>query len=85
MDARPQTRQIHRERKAPTPQLPRGAKQIVLPMTRAQYDELWHHADRMRAFLAECAEAAPELFPACFAQGYSLHGMGRVSRASSPG
>src|SRR3954467_11206244 len=80
MDARPKTRQVHRERKAPTPQLPRGAKQIVIPMTRPQYDDLWHQADRVRALLTEWAEAAPELFPAGFDRGYSLHGMGRRSR-----
>ncbi len=80
MDARPKTRQVLRERKAPTPQPPRGAKQIIIPMTRPQYDDLWHQADRVRTLLAEWAEAAPELFPAGFDQGYSLHGMGRESR-----
>jgi hypothetical protein len=48
MGARPKTRQVHRERKAPTPQPPRGAKQIVIPMTRPQYDDLWHQAGRER-------------------------------------
>jgi len=80
MDTRPKTRQVHRQRKAPAPQPPRGAKQIVIPMTRAQYDDLWHQADRVRASLAEWAEAAPELFPAGFDQGYRLHGFGRESR-----
>ncbi len=80
MDARPKTRQVHRERRAPTPQLPRGAKPIVIPMTRPQYDEIWQQADRVRAFLAAWAEAAPELFPVGFGQGYSLHGFGRQSR-----
>jgi hypothetical protein len=49
-------------------------------MTRPQYDDLWHQADRVRVFLAGWAEAAPELFPAGFDRGYSLHGMGRESR-----
>jgi hypothetical protein len=80
MGARPKTRQVHRERKAPTPQPPRGAKQIVIPMTRPQYDDLWHQADRVRALLAAWAEAAPELFPVGFDQGYHLHGFGRQSR-----
>ncbi len=79
MGDRPKTRQVHREREAPTPQPPRGAKQIVIPMTRPQYDDLWHDAERLRAYLAEWAEAAPELFPAGFDRGYSLHGMGRES------
>jgi hypothetical protein len=80
MDARPKTRQVNRERKSPPPQPPRGAKQIVIPMTRPQYDDLWHQTDRLRAFLAGWAEAAPELFPAGFDQGYRLHGLGRESR-----
>jgi hypothetical protein len=49
-------------------------------MTRPQYDDLWHQTDRLRAFLAGWAEAAPELFPAGFDQGYRLHGLGRESR-----
>ena len=80
MDAQPKTRQVHRERRGPTPQPPRGAKQIVIPMTRSQYDDLWHHPDHVRALLAGWAEAAPELFPAGFDRGYRLHGFGRESR-----
>src|SRR3954453_16431181 len=80
MDARPKTRLLDRERKSPTTQPPRGAKQIVIPMTRAQYDDTWLQADRLRTFLAGCAEVAPELFPAGFHQGYHLHGLGRESR-----
>jgi hypothetical protein len=74
MDAQPKTRRLNRERKSPPQQAPRGAKQIVIPMTRAQYDEFWHDPDRLRAFVAECVEVAPELFPAGFDQGYHLHG-----------
>jgi hypothetical protein len=80
MDARPKTRPVNRERNAPTPQPPRGAKQIVIPMTRTQYDDLWHQPDRLRAFVAEWAGVAPELFPAGFDRGYDLHGFGRESR-----
>lgn len=80
MDARPDTRRVNRERKPAPPQPPRGAKQIVVPMTRQQYDDLWHQADRLRAFLAEWVRTAPELFPAGFEQGFCLHGLGRESR-----
>ena len=80
MDAQPKTRQVHRQRKAPSPQAPRGAKQIVIPMTRQQYDDLWHDTKRVRTFLAGWARSAPELFPAGFEQGYRLHGFGRTSR-----
>jgi hypothetical protein len=80
MDARPKTRQVHRERKAPTPQPPRGAKQIVIPMTRTQYDEIWHDPQRVRASLDGWVRSAPDLFPAGFDPGYRLHGFGRPSR-----
>ncbi len=80
MDARPKTRRINRQRNTATPQAVRGAKQIVIPMTRQQYDEIWHDAERLRTFVAEWARSAPELFPAGFDQGYRLHGFGRQSR-----
>jgi hypothetical protein len=79
MDARPNTRQVNRERKPPSLQQPRGAKQIVIPMTREQYDDLWHDAEGLRAFLADVAQSASELLPAGFDQGYCLHGFGRES------
>ncbi len=79
MDARPKTRQVNRERTTPSPQVPRGAKQIVIPMTQQQYDDIWHDADRVRSFIEQCAGSAPELFPAGFDQGYCLHGFGRES------
>jgi hypothetical protein len=80
MDARPNTRPVDRERKPAPPQPPRGAKQIVIPMTRPQYDEIWHDPRRIRAFVEESARSAPELFPDGFDRGYRLHGFGRESR-----
>ena len=79
MDARPKTRQVDRERKTPSTQVRRGAKQIVIPMTQQQYDDIWHDADRVRSFIEQSARSAPELFPAGFDQGYCLHGFGRES------
>lgn len=80
MDTRPKTRRVNRERNAPAPQPPRGAKQIVIPMTRPQYDAIWHDAAGTRATVAGWARAAPELFPPGFDRGYRLHGFGRPSR-----
>ena len=54
MDARPKTRQVDRERKTPSTQVPRGRKQIVIPMTQQQYDDIWHDADRVRSFIEQC-------------------------------
>jgi hypothetical protein len=80
MDARPNTRPVDRERKPTPPQPPRGAKQIVIPMTRTQYDEIWHDPQLVRAFVDGWILSAPELFPAGFDRGYRLHGFGRRSR-----
>src|SRR3954465_12511045 len=80
MDARPNTRPVDRERKPAPTQPPRGAKQIVIPMTRPQYDESWHHPERIRAVVDDAARSAPELFPSAFDRGYRLHGFGRESR-----
>ncbi len=49
-------------------------------MIRQQYDEIWQDAERLRAFVDEWAQLAPELFPKDFDQGYCLHGFGRESR-----
>jgi hypothetical protein len=80
MDARPKTWRVNRERNTLTPQAPRGAKQVVIPMTRPQYDQIWHDTERLRASLAGWARSAPELFPAGFDRGYRLQGFGRRSR-----
>src|SRR3954465_13434362 len=80
MDARPNTRRVNRERKPTPSQPPRGAKQIVIPMTRPQYDEIWHDPERIRALVDGWARSAPELFPDGFDRGYRLHGFGRPSR-----
>jgi hypothetical protein len=79
MDARPNTRRVNRERKPAPTQPPRGAKQIVIPMTRTQYDAIWHDPQRIRAFVDGWVRSAPELFPDGV-RGYRLHGFGRQSR-----
>ncbi len=80
MDVRPNTRLVDRERKPAPLQAPRGAKQIVLPMTRALHDEIWRDSRRVREFVDGRFHDAPELFPAGFDAGYRLHGFGRPSR-----
>jgi hypothetical protein len=80
MDDRPKTRPVNRQRNTPSPQPPRGAKQIVIPMTRPQYDQIWEDAERTRQAVAGWVNTAPELFPDGFDQGYRLHGFGRESR-----
>ena len=78
MDVPPDTRRVNRERKPAPSQPPCGAKQIVIPMTRPLYDEVWHDPERIRAFV-HGRPPAPELFPADFDRGFRLHGFGRES------
>ena len=40
MDARPKTRLVDRERKTPFTRVPRGDKQIVIPMIQQQYNDM---------------------------------------------
>ncbi len=80
MDARPNTRRVDRERKPTPPQPSRDAKQIVIPMTRTHYDEIWHDPERIRAFVDGWVGSDPELFPVGFHRGYRLLGFGRRSR-----
>ena len=84
MAARPKTRHVNRERSTASPQAPRGSKQIVIPMIRQQYEELWFHSSRLRTFVDGVAGEFPELFPAGFQEGYACHGFGRESR-KAPG
>lgn len=80
MNARPKTRRVNRERNPRMSQAPRGAKQIVIPMSRQQYDEIWHDPARLRAAVDGWTRSDPELFPPGFERGYRLHGFGRESR-----
>jgi hypothetical protein len=80
MDAPKQTRVLNRNRSSNPSQSQRGDKQIVIPMTRQQFDECWRDADKMRTIMDHCLADSPELFPPCLLQGYAFHGFARPSR-----
>ncbi len=81
MDAQPKTRRVHRERKASRRNCHAGPNRSSSPATRAAVRRpLASTPTALRAVVAEWAEAAPELFPPGFDQGYCLHGLGRKSR-----
>ena len=48
MDARQRTRKCVRSRVAQGASLPRGAKQIRVPMNRESYDRIWNDATALR-------------------------------------
>ncbi len=57
-----------------------GPNRLSFPMIRQQYAGIWQDAERLRAFVDEEAQLAPELFPEDFDQGSCRHGFGRESR-----
>ena len=80
MDAAKKTRVLERTRPTPVAQSQRGERQVVLPMTREQFDACWEDADRVRKWVDHALAEHPELFPPCLRSGYALHGFGRVSQ-----
>lgn len=80
MDASQRTRRLNRERLDRTGQAPRGGKQIVIPMTREEFDECWKDPGKTREFVDRTLREFPELFPPRFGDGYALHGFGRPSQ-----
>jgi hypothetical protein len=80
MEAQKRTRRVNRERSTRGEQSPRGAKQIVIPMTRTQYDQMWTDPRQVRSYVNGLLAETPELFPAGMADGYALHGYDRASQ-----
>lgn len=80
MDAQKRIRRVNRDRSERGEQSPRGAKQIVIPMTATQYDEIWTDSQRVRATVDRLLAESPELFPSGMDQRYALHGFDRTSR-----
>ena len=74
MDACQQTRKCVRTRVKRETALPRGARQICLPMNRETYDRLWPDAAVMRQYLEDLLKSSPELFPAGIEHGFQLTG-----------
>lgn len=80
MDAPKRARVLNRNRSADPSQPQRGEKQIVIPMTREQFDQSWHDPSRMRIIVDRIMAESPELFPPCLRDGYVFHGFARPSK-----
>jgi hypothetical protein len=80
MDAANKTRVLNRNRPSAATQSQRGERQVVLPMTREQYQAWWDDSQRVRHQIDATMAQHPELFPACLRDGYTLHGFARTSR-----
>ena len=80
MDAPKRTRVLNRSRSADPSQPQRGEKQIVIPMTREQFEQCWHDAGKVRKIVDSIMAECPELLPPCLLNGYAFHGFGRPSK-----
>ena len=80
MDAPKQARILNRNRSADPSQSQRGDRQIVIPMTREQFDDNWRDSGKMREIVDRNMAEHPELFPECLLQGYAFHGFARPSK-----
>ena len=74
MDAQQRTRSCCRERIPQDEGMPRGSKQICLPMTRDIYDRMWDDPGEVRRFLEPLIHTSPELFPDGMPDGFQLTG-----------
>ncbi len=74
MDASPHTRSCDRNQAAETGTLPRGSRQICIPMTQKQYDAIWDNAAAVRDCIDSLIDEYPEMFPRSISNGYQLHG-----------
>lgn len=83
MDGAKKARVLKRMRPPDQPQAQRGDRQIVLPMTRPQYDAGWDDPQQVRQWIDAARARHPELFPADLRAGYVLHGFARTSRKLS--
>lgn len=69
-----ETRSCDRDRVADTKKVPRGARQICIPMTRDQYDVIWDDHVAVRVYLDSLIGDFPEIFPPSISSSYQLHG-----------
>ncbi len=80
MDAQPRTRLVKRDVAGRPSQGRRGGRQIVIALTRQEYDPMWRDPAAIRRRLLEQCECCPELFPEGFDPGFTLDGMLRESK-----
>ena len=80
MEAPGQTRKCERGRVADAGCVPRGFRQICVPMTQEQYDRIWNDGVAVRNSLNSLIVEHPEIFPPSACDAYQLHGQLPESR-----
>jgi hypothetical protein len=74
MDVQQRTRSCDRQREPEIEKTPKGAKQIVIPMTQQKYDRVWNNPVQVRQTVQQQLQTFPELFPARIEEGFHLAG-----------
>ena len=77
MDAQQRTRSVQKQPKVDNDRstlTPHGSRQVVIPMTCDEYDDVWDHPVKVRGWIDPLIERYPEIFPKTIEDGYQLHG-----------
>ena len=81
MDSQKQRRPVQRKR-VPSNDGKRarnGERQICLPLSKQQYDDIWNDSAKVRIWIDQMIKESPELFPEQIADGYHLKGKAKPS------
>ena len=76
MDSQKQRRPVQRKRVTSKggKRVSSGERQICLPLSKQQYDDIWDDSAKVRIWIDQIVELSPELFPKMIASGYQLKG-----------
>lgn len=76
MDSQKQRRPVQRKRISSNDgnRASSGERQICLPLSKQQYDDIWDDPAKVRIWIDQMVERSPELFPQQIADGYQLKG-----------
>ncbi len=76
MESQKQRRPVQRDRAIPSEsdRASSGERQICLPLSKQQYDDIWDDSAKVRILIDQMVKRSPELFPQQIAGGYQLKG-----------
>lgn len=76
MESQKQRRPVQRDRviQSESNRASSGERQICLPLSKQQYDDIWDDSAKVRIWIDHMVKRSPELFPQQIAGGYQLKG-----------
>ena len=76
MDSQTRRREVvrNRQEEQSNPRAAGGSRQICIPMTQQQYEDIWQNSEKVRSFLDALIAQMPECFPEPMRDGYQLSG-----------